>query len=66
MNTDNPIRVRGIDHVVLRTTNAERLVNFYVGVVGCTVERAEVGSPLTQLRAGVSLIDILDVVGGLR
>lgn len=56
------IRIQLIDHVVLRTENVQRLVDFYSSVLGCEVERtlpAEVG--LTQLRAGDSLIDIVDV-----
>jgi glyoxylase I family protein len=56
------IRPRLIDHIVLRTTRVDRLVAFYTGVLGCTVERTlpgEIG--LTQLRAGASLIDVVDV-----
>lgn len=55
-------KVAGIDHIVLRTSNKQRLVNFYEGVLGCFVERdtpSEVG--LTQLRAGNALIDIVSV-----
>jgi catechol 2,3-dioxygenase-like lactoylglutathione lyase family enzyme len=58
----NVIRVRLIDHIVLRTTQVENMVRFYSGVLGCVVERTlppETG--LTQLRAGKSLIDIVDV-----
>ena len=56
------IRIQLIDHVVLRTENVQRLVEFYSSVLGCEVERTlptDVG--LTQLRAGDSLIDIVDV-----
>ena len=56
------IRVRLIDHIVLRTQNLERMLDFYSRVLGCPVERrlpAHVG--LTQLRAGQSLIDLVDV-----
>lgn len=56
------IRVLAIDHVVLRTTDVDRLVGFYSDVLGCRVERtlpADTG--LTQLRAGDALIDIVDV-----
>ena len=56
------IRVRLIDHVVLRTAHRETMLDFYARVLGCAVERrlpAEVG--LTQLRAGRSLIDLVDV-----
>ena len=56
------IRVRLIDHIVLRTQNLERMLDFYSRVLGCPVERrlpTHVG--LTQLRAGQSLIDLVDV-----
>lgn len=60
------IRVRSIDHVVLRTENVSEMVDFYSRVLGCEVERtmpAETG--LTQLRAGASLIDIVAVDSSL-
>lgn len=56
------IRVKMIDHIVLRTVNKDEMIRFYSEVLGCRVERrlpAHVG--LTQLRAGESLIDIVDV-----
>jgi glyoxylase I family protein len=59
---NNPIRIRAIDHVVLRTDNIAALLQFYGAVLGCVVERElspELG--LVQLRAGHSLIDLVDV-----
>jgi len=56
------IRIRKIDHLVLRSENVAAMVRFYREVLGCEVERAlpaEVG--LTQLRAGDALIDIVAV-----
>ncbi|MCZ6503349.1 MAG: VOC family protein [Gammaproteobacteria bacterium] len=56
------IRVRAIDHIVLRTAHLADMVDFYSRVLGCTVERTlpeEVG--LYQLRAGSALIDIVAV-----
>lgn len=56
------IRIRTIDHIVLRTRRVAEMVEFYSEVLGCSVERRlspETG--LTQLRAGESLIDIVDV-----
>jgi glyoxylase I family protein len=56
------IRVRLIDHIVLRTNQVDTMTRFYKEVLGCNVERTlppETG--LTQLRAGESLIDIVDV-----
>lgn len=60
------IRIRGLDHVVLRTKNLEAMIEFYCDVLGCTVERRL--SPdfgLVQLRAGDALIDIVSVDGEL-
>ncbi len=56
------IRVRMIDHIVMRTVRVEIMVRFYSKVLGCKIERTlppETG--LTQLRAGKSLIDIVAV-----
>ena len=56
------IRVKMIDHIVLRTEHVETMIQFYSQVLGCKVERAlpdNIG--LTQLRAGKSLIDIVNV-----
>jgi catechol 2,3-dioxygenase-like lactoylglutathione lyase family enzyme len=56
------IRIRRIDHLVLRTENVAEMVRFYEDVLGCRVERTlpeETG--LTQLRAGDALIDIVAV-----
>lgn len=60
------LKIRGIDHVVIRTANSATMVAFYRDVLGCPVERVaapEIG--LTQLRAGTSLIDIVSVDGRL-
>ena len=54
--------VAGIDHIVLRTTKLQAMLEFYTGILGCKVERKtspEIG--LTQLRAGNALIDIVVV-----
>ncbi len=54
--------VAGIDHIVLRTTKLQAMLEFYTGILGCNVEREtspETG--LTQLRAGNTLIDLLVV-----
>jgi len=56
------IRIRNIDHLVLRTANLEAMIRFYQEVLGCPVERKlapETG--LVQLRAGNALIDIVAV-----
>ncbi len=56
------IRIKKLDHVVLRAQDPERIVEFYCLVLGCTVERRS--SPdigIVQLRAGDALIDVLAV-----
>jgi glyoxylase I family protein len=55
------IRIRDIDHVVLRIADLDRAMAFYCGVLGCAVERQLKERGLTQLRAGRSLIDLVVV-----
>lgn len=55
-----PFSIAGIDHIVLRTREPRRLVAFYRDVIGCPVEREQPEIGLTQLRAGRSLIDVLE------
>lgn len=50
----------GLDHVVLNTRNAESLIHFYCTILGCTIERTQPDLQLTQLRAGDSIIDIVE------
>ena len=59
------IRIREIDHVVLRVVNLERALAFYGGVLGCAVERRQDEIGLVQLRAGRSLIDLVPIDGVL-
>lgn len=55
------IEVRGLDHVVLRVASLERALRFYCDVLGCVEERRIEALGLVQLRAGESLIDLVDV-----
>ncbi len=57
--------VQGIDHVVLRVVDVEGMIRFYQDVLGCAVERRKDELGLIQLRAGLSLIDLVDVNGEL-
>lgn len=59
------IRIRDIDHVVLRVVDLPRMLDFYCGVLGCVVERRQDELGLVQLRAGRSLIDLVTVAGKL-
>jgi len=65
MATNGPIIIQGIDHVVLRVRDVERVQRFYCEVLGCTVEKLQPKIGLTQLRAGRALIDLVDVAGEL-
>ena len=56
-----PFRVRGIDHVVIRANNVGVMVRFYSEVLGCVLERADPDIGLYQLRAGRSLVDLVDM-----
>jgi catechol 2,3-dioxygenase-like lactoylglutathione lyase family enzyme len=60
-----PIRILGIDHVVLRIEDLERALHFYRDILGCDEERRVENLGLVQLRAGRSLIDLVEVNGPL-
>jgi len=60
-----PFQLQQLDHVVLRVRDVPGMVAFYRDVLGCTVERVQEAIGLTQLRAGASLIDLVDVDGKL-
>jgi catechol 2,3-dioxygenase-like lactoylglutathione lyase family enzyme len=56
-----PIAIAGLDHVVLRVHDPARALAFYTQVLGCREERRLDELGLVQLRAGQSLIDLVDV-----
>jgi len=60
-----PFRIRQLDHLVLRVRDSAAMEAFYCAVLGCTVERRQASIGLVQLRAGASLIDLVDVDGTL-
>jgi catechol 2,3-dioxygenase-like lactoylglutathione lyase family enzyme len=62
---DGVFQILGLDHVVLRVSDVARMTRFYCDVLGCNVERERPELGLTQLRAGASLIDFVDVNGEL-
>jgi glyoxylase I family protein len=59
------IRIREIDHLVLRVISLEKMLRFYCEGLGCSVERRQDEIGLVQLRAGRSLIDLVPVNGKL-
>lgn len=60
-----PIRVREIDHLVLRVADPARMTAFYRDVLGCAIARRQDEIGLIQLAAGRSLIDLVDIAGKL-
>lgn len=65
MKQTNPINITHIDHVVLRVNDLENMIAFYQDVFGCKLERGPGEVGLAQLRAGHSLIDLVDANGPL-
>ena len=63
--SERPIRLRGLDHIVLRVVDVERSKRFYCDVLGCSLERTLEKLGLYQLRAGAQLIDLVDVAAPL-
>lgn len=59
------IAIRNIDHLVLRVRDLERMIDFYIGALGCTLERRRPDLGLVHLRAGASQIDLVAVDGQL-
>ena len=53
-----PFQLQRLDHLVLRTRDVDRLVDFYRSL-GCTVVREVESMHMVQLRAGASMIDII-------
>ena len=57
------IKIREIDHIVLRAKDPQKMLAFYRDVLGCELEKTQERFGLFQLRAGNSIIDIIDVDG---
>jgi glyoxylase I family protein len=59
------LTIRGIDHVVLRVRDIERMRKFYCGVLGAVhvAYRPEFG--MSHLRVGGAMIDLVEVDGKL-
>lgn len=60
-----PFHICQLDHVVLRVADFAGMEAFYRSVLGCREERRQDDIGLVQLRAGASLIDLVDVRGEL-
>jgi catechol 2,3-dioxygenase-like lactoylglutathione lyase family enzyme len=64
-NTGSMIRIREIDHLVVRVVDLNAMLRFYAEALGCQIERRQDAIGLVQLRAGRSLIDLVPVGGKL-
>lgn len=58
-------RIKHLDHIVLRVTDLQAMLDFYLNVLGCSMEKIQEGPGLYQVRAGSSLIDLVPVDGKL-
>jgi glyoxylase I family protein len=65
LNGDRMIHIAHIDHIVLRVIDLDAMIDFYVTVLGCSVERRQDAIGLVQLRAGSCLVDLVPVDGKL-
>ena len=59
------LKVRGLDHLVIRARDLGALERFYVEVLGLTVERRSDQIGMVQLRAGAQLVDLVAADGML-
>lgn len=59
------LRIKQLDHLVLRVIDLPAMMRFYTDVLGCSVEKIREDLGLYQLRAGSALIDLVVVDGPL-
>jgi catechol 2,3-dioxygenase-like lactoylglutathione lyase family enzyme len=59
------LKIRQIDHIVLRVGNLTVMMDFYTSVIGCSLEKIQADIGLYQVRAGSSLIDLVPIDGKL-
>ncbi len=60
-----PMRILGLDHIVLRVSDMERMIAFWRDALGCTVEKVQAELGLVHIRAGTALVDLVDIAGKL-
>lgn len=63
--TETPFSLAGIDHVVIRAKDIDRMLGFYRDVVGLRVAKHNEPLGLWHLDAGGSMIDLVDMNGKL-
>jgi glyoxylase I family protein len=57
------LQIKQLDHLVLRVVNLQAMMQFYMDVLGCSLEKVQENIGLYQLRAGSALIDLVPVDG---
>ncbi len=58
-----PMKITGLDHVVIRCRDLESMTRFYCDVLGCAMDKRADDLGLIHLRAGSSLIDLVSFDG---
>ncbi|MBV4457945.1 VOC family protein [Pseudomonas sp. COR58] len=58
-----PFTIQRIDHIVLRVADLQRSIGFYGRVFGAEVVKRNEKLGLVHLRAGTSMIDLVDLSG---
>ncbi len=61
----HPIQIQGVDHIVLRVREKDRMLAFYVEVLGGSLDRDRPELGLTHVRVGPHLIDLVTIDGPL-
>lgn len=60
-----PYTIDAIDHVVIRVRDMDAMLRFYTDVLGCRLAKVNAPLGLYHLRAGLSMIDLIDAGGEL-
>ncbi|MHA3735657.1 VOC family protein [Pseudomonas sp. Eth.TT006] len=60
-----PFSIQRIDHIVLRVADLQRSIDFYGRVFGAELVKHNEKLGLVHLRAGTSMIDLVDLQGEL-
>jgi len=60
-----PFAIDALDHVVIRARDIVAMLRFYTEVLGCTLAKENAPLGLYHLRAGLSMIDLVDIDGEL-
>ena len=56
-----PLKITGIDHLLLKVDSMDRAIAFYEGVLGCTVKTRLPQYAMAELCVGAQGLDLVDV-----